>query len=393
MTNHPPVNSLQNQLNRASETQFTGPLEVHSENDRKWKIYFFGGHLTWVAGEWHQVRRLFRNLKIHCPKIDLKSLSIREEDEEYFSWDFQILQVLQERQTLTEEQVFAIVESIAMEVLFDILLEESQAEVTYHLNLQDTLSIIRLQSCRLHIDSILPMLQLQVESWKKSGLGLVSPNDAPMLKDRNKQLQRADKVYQKLSSKINGKRTFRELASGFKIDTLKLARVVFPYIKKEWISTRAVPDIPRPTQNPHPSKKRNVIVQPPSSNEPLIACIDDSLQTIKMMEPVIQTAGYRFLAIQDSLQAVLTLIEAKPDLIFLDLVMPVANGYEICTQLRRIPQFAHTPIVILTGNKGIIHRMRASTVRASDFLTKPVQAQKILDVIRKHLDRKSTDRK
>jgi two-component system, chemotaxis family, response regulator PixG len=380
MTNHLPVNSLQNQLNRASETQFTGPLEVHSESDRKWKIYFFGGHLTWISGEWHQVRRLFRNLKVNCPTIDLKSLSIREQDEESFSWDFQVLQVLQERQVVTEQQLFAIVESMVMEVLFDILLEESQSEVTYHLNLQDTLSIIRVQSCRLHIESILPILQLQVDRWKKAGLGLVSPNDAPILKDRNNQ---------KLSSKINGKRTFRELASGFKIDSLKLARVVIPYIKKEWISTRAVPDIPRPSKNPNPEKKRNVLPLPTSSQEPLIACIDDSLQTIKMMEPVIQTAGYQFLAIQDSLQAVLLLIEAKPDLIFLDLVMPVANGYEICTQLRRIPQFAYTPIVILTGNKGIIHRMRASTVRASDFLTKPVQAQKILEVIRKHLGKKN----
>lgn len=388
MTNHLPVNSLHNQLNRASENQFTGPLEVHSDSDRKWKIYFFGGHLTWISGEWHQVRRLFRNLKVNCPKVDLKSLSIREEDEESFSWDFQILQVLQERKILTEEQVISIVESMVMEVLFDILLEESQAEVTYHINLQDTLSIIRVQSCRLHIESILPILQLQVDSWKKAGLGLVSPNDAPILMDRNKQLQRADKVYQKLSSKINGKRTFRELASGFKIDALKLARVVIPYIKKEWISMRAVPDIPRPFKNPQPEKKRIALPPLKSSHEPLIACIDDSLQTIKMMEPVIQTAGYQFLAIQDSLQAVLLLIEAKPDLIFLDLVMPVANGYEICTQLRRIPQFAHTPIVILTGNKGIIHRMRASTVRASDFLTKPVQAQKILEVIRKHLGNK-----
>jgi two-component system, chemotaxis family, response regulator PixG len=388
MTNHLPVNSLKNQLNRASETQFTGPLEVHSDSDRKWKIYFFGGHLTWVAGEWHQVRRLFRHVKVNCPQIDLKSLFLREKDENCFSWDFQILQILQERNILTEEQIFVVVDAMAMEVLFDILLEESQSEVTYHLNLQDTLSIIRIQSCRLHVDSILPILKVQVEGWQKAGLGWVSPNDAPVLKDRNKQLQRADKVYQKLSSKINGKRTFRELASGFKIDALKLARVIVPYIKKEWMVTRAVPDIPRPYKTPQSVKKK--IVLPPSSsqNEPLIACIDDSLQTIKMMEPVIQTAGYRFLAIQDSLQAILTLIEAKPDLIFLDLVMPVANGYEICTQLRRIPQFSQTPIVILTGNKGIIHRMRASTVRASDFLTKPVQAPKILEVIRKHLGNK-----
>ena len=51
-------------------------------------------------------------------------------------------------------------------------------------------------------------------------------------------------------------------------------------------------------------------------------------------------------------------LEYKPDIIFLDLVMPVANGYEICSQLRRVNTFRDTPIIILTSNDGVLDRLR-----------------------------------
>ena len=165
----------------------------------------------------------------------------------------------------------------------------------------------------------------------------------------------------KLPSKINGKRTIRELAQGFKTDAFKLTKFLNPYIRKGWIEIIEVPDISYksiPTSKLKASKSTEV---------PLVVCIDDSIQTIKTIEPIVKTAGCRFLAIQDSLKAVLTLIETKPDLIFLDLVMPVANGYEICSQLRRISQFSKTPIIILTSNKGTIPRMRASAAKSNRF--------------------------
>jgi two-component system, chemotaxis family, response regulator PixG len=80
------------------------------------------------------------------------------------------------------------------------------------------------------------------------------------------------------------------------------------------------------------------------------------------------------------------LIAKKPQLIFLDLVMPNANGYEICSRLRKVAAFRDTPIVILTGNDGVIDRVRAKVVGATDFLTKPVQSDLVLDVAQKYLN-------
>ena len=95
--------------------------------------------------------------------------------------------------------------------------------------------------------------------------------------------------------------------------------------------------------------------------------------------------GYRCVTIQNSVTALPTLLENKPDLIFLDLIMPVANGYEICAQIRRVSTFHDTPVVILTGNDGIVDRVRAKMVGASDYLTKPINSDKVLAAIRKYI--------
>jgi two-component system, chemotaxis family, response regulator PixG len=382
MQNYSPVNALNEQLNRASQNKLTGPLEVKSGEDKKWQIYFCVGQMTWISGEWHQVRRLYRQLRSHCPKLSPRSLSLREGDE-FCSWDFQVLQALKERGVLTEEQVCWIVESIAMEVLFDMIFAGLKSELNFFIDIQDTLSILKVQSFRLDANSTLPLVSMQVDAWIRAGLGSISPNDAPKLKNSTALEQQGNETYKKLATKINGHRTIRDLATGFKIDTVRFTRVLLPYIKKGWIEVREVPDIPYPSE-----AKKTPTALPTSSDTPLIVCIDDSLQTIKMMEPIVRTAGYRFLAIQDSIHALLTLIEVKPNLIFLDLVMPVASGYEICTQLRRIPQFDRTPILILTANKGMVNRLRASTVKANGFLAKPVQPNKVLMAIRKFLEKK-----
>jgi len=103
------------------------------------------------------------------------------------------------------------------------------------------------------------------------------------------------------------------------------------------------------------------------------------------MEEIISGANYQFLAINDPLRAIAQLMSRKPDLIFLDLIMPNANGYEICSQLRKLSIFKDTPIVILTGQDGIVDRVRAKLVGASDFLSKPADSATVLGVIRKYL--------
>ncbi|HEY9880045.1 MAG TPA: response regulator, partial [Leptolyngbyaceae cyanobacterium] len=68
-----------------------------------------------------------------------------------------------------------------------------------------------------------------------------------------------------------------------------------------------------------------------------------------------------------------------------DLIMPGTNGYEICGQLRKVSLFKETPIIILSGNDGLVDQVRARLLGATDFLSKPIEPVVILSIIQKHL--------
>ena len=123
----------------------------------------------------------------------------------------------------------------------------------------------------------------------------------------------------------------------------------------------------------------------PVKVESVVVHIDDSPIDSQAMAAVIQQAGYSYHHISNPIDAVPLLLEIKPRLIFLDLVMPYTNGYEICAQIRRASSLKNIPVVIVTSTDGIIDRVRAKIVGSSGFLSKPIQEKRVLRVLQKHL--------
>jgi twitching motility two-component system response regulator PilG len=80
------------------------------------------------------------------------------------------------------------------------------------------------------------------------------------------------------------------------------------------------------------------------------------------------------------------LARQKPNLILMDINMPEINGYELCQMLRQSDALKEIPIVMLTGRDGLIDRMRAHMVGATEYITKPIQPQELLDVIQKTIN-------
>ncbi|MCY7368525.1 MAG: response regulator [Chamaesiphon sp.] len=119
--------------------------------------------------------------------------------------------------------------------------------------------------------------------------------------------------------------------------------------------------------------------------------MDDSLSVYISMEKIITDYGYRCFGIQDPLRIITGLLKNKPDLIFLDLVMPITSGYEVCEQIRKTPSLANIPIVIVTGNDGLIDRVRTKFVGANGFLGKPIQASAVTKMIDKYLEDKQSN--
>ncbi len=156
---------------------------------------------------------------------------------------------------------------------------------------------------------------------------------------------------------------------------------LIPYVQQDLLDLLEIEDISPPKYSQTSSGAK----QAADLSIPLIACIDDSPQVGKIMEQIIIKCGYRFLGIQESLQALPSLIKANPDLIFLDIGMPIVNGYEICSQIRRVSKLQKTPVVFLTGNDGIIDRVRAKVSGATAFIAKPIEVEKIVDTIDKNV--------
>lgn len=289
----------------------------------------------------------------------------------------------------SNQSQLAIVECAIAELLFDLAQEANFTTITCNDGECPALWSDRNQEIILDAPISLTSIDLSLttteeswHSWSQTGLARFSPNLAPILR-QPKQLQKivSPAAYENFVKLINGKRTLRDLALKMKQDVLSLSHYLLRYVLVGIIELIEIPDLSLKVSQ----IKNDLMVQPAKTIAPLIACVDDSRQICKMVEGIITANDMRFLGIQDPIKILPTLIEQKPDLIFLDLIMPITSGYEICCQLRRVPVFANTPIIILTSNDGIFDRVRSKVAGSTDFMSKPIAADKMMAVVHKYL--------
>ena len=359
--------------------QLTGSYTIHLDGVPSWKLLFRLGRLVWCSGGEHRFRRWNRCLKQYCPDIDPKDIRLRSQEIAIDAWEYAAISVLVMRRQISRECGIAIVQQTVNEVFFDILqsLELNHNRLTGYF---EVLAEISEPLILIDAEHTLHEAQQSWNQWFSAGLGKVSPNLAPVLKQPDELEKRLNgNTFISLRSFVNGNASLRDLAVRMKKDTLSITRSLAPYFQQNVMGLQVVADVPTPD---YQLVELNV---PISTNQPLIVCIDDSVDVCQTMGEVLTQAGYRFIAIHDSFQALPTLLTQKPSLVFLDLVMPIANGYEICSQIRRVSALKDVPVVILTGNDGIVDRVRAKMVGASDFLSKPVESDKVLNVIQRHL--------
>ncbi|MEH1924837.1 response regulator [Nostoc sp.] len=373
-------NNLVNEFKTCTQLQYNGKLSIKSSKGSQWTFYYRLGRIVWATGGTHPFRRWRRHIAQNCPQIDVDKLQLRVQDLSIDYWDYKLIEVFYKKQKIQREQIQSIAENTIAELLFDLALQGNFASIScsrsQEVILETPMSFTSAEMSVKH-------MQDSWKIWSEAGLANFSPDLAPILR-RPEQLEQmvSPSVYKNFVNLINGKFTLRDLAMKMKQSVLPLTRSLLPYILKGIIELVEVPDLPLGITE---ANNNSTTTQAKKRTVPLVACVDDSPQVCKMLEDIITSNGLRFVKIQDAVQALPTLIQDKPDLIFLDLIMPVASGYEICTQLRRISTFSNTPIIILTGSDGLLDRVRAKVVGSTDFLTKPVVADKVMSIVRKYL--------
>jgi DNA-binding response OmpR family regulator len=115
----------------------------------------------------------------------------------------------------------------------------------------------------------------------------------------------------------------------------------------------------------------------------VIMVVDDEPHIVEMMETYLDIKGYAVRGAYSG-QSGLVLVQAdKPDALLLDLMMPDIEGYEVCAQLRQMPEFAALPIVIISARTDPASKRRAEDAGADAFFTKPVNMVQLVSTLEK----------
>lgn len=102
-----------------------------------------------------------------------------------------------------------------------------------------------------------------------------------------------------------------------------------------------------------------------------VLVIDDSATIVAVLGKMLRQAGYEVLKAGDAESGIEIARTERPDLIFLDIVLPGMNGFAALRQLRRDPGTQKTPIIMISGNMQATEQYYAQRIGADDFMKKP----------------------
>jgi adenylate cyclase len=125
-----------------------------------------------------------------------------------------------------------------------------------------------------------------------------------------------------------------------------------------------------------------------------ILVVDDEPFNVDYLEQELEDLGYETVSASNGQEALEQVEAALPDLILLDVMMPIMDGFAVCRILKSNDVTRLIPIVIMTALDGIEDRIKGIEAGADDFLTKPVNQRELLARIQTALKLKHTvDRK
>ncbi len=377
-------------------TRLTEELDKLSQNDSDGvlilrnhqvvcNLYLTRGKLLYATSGVHPVRRLDRALKQHCFnwKWGLESLQLSEDE----PWEYQILFQGINQKRLSVLQAKLVIRTIVQECFFE-LSSYADFQSEWKPSQKDALDISKIVALSSwEILSVVTKATNTYRKWETTELGNLNPNLAPVLKSgiNPPELSILEKY-------LNGEFTLWDIALEEEQLITEVTLSLLPWFKKGVLEFQNIPDLPLPkvkqiTAATSPQSKIQSTTSTSAQKRPLIACIDDSPVLAHTLKKILMPAGYDILSIPEPMRGFSQLIEHKPNLILLDLLLPNADGYSVCKFLRDTPVFNKTPIIILTGRNTSIDRAHAKLVGATEFLTKPPQPQELLQIIKKYLGR------
>lgn len=122
---------------------------------------------------------------------------------------------------------------------------------------------------------------------------------------------------------------------------------------------------------------------PLDRNNPIVLVVDDSPDSLGMIHTALQTGGYTVLVALNGKQALDIVAQIQPDVVLMDAVMPVMDGFECCRKMRQ--SLPLTPILFMTGLTESEHIVKAFEHGSTDYITKPLNPDELLARITAHV--------
>ena len=125
--------------------------------------------------------------------------------------------------------------------------------------------------------------------------------------------------------------------------------------------------------------------------KPLILVIDDDVTVRKTILFMLSSEGYEVIEAENGMQAIDAYKSLNPDIILLDIMMPVMDGISVCNEIRKIPDSKHVPILMVTCLNDNESVTRAFNAGATEFITKPIHYTVLRHRVRLLLNAKLTE--
>lgn len=113
--------------------------------------------------------------------------------------------------------------------------------------------------------------------------------------------------------------------------------------------------------------------------------IDDSKTIRRTAETLLKKVGCEVITAVDGFDALAKIADHRPDIIFVDIMMPRLDGYQTCSLIKRNRTFKETPVIMLSSKDGLFDKAKGRIVGSDQYLTKPFSRDELLGAIQRHV--------
>ena len=391
-------NNLQNPLKvlkAKTKEAWSGCIEIEEPQDASvgWNVYLLEGKIQYInstVGQQERLNYLWQRYKLgsKCPQLDEKDTS------EYV----QLCEALSDKQ-LSELNIKKLLFMFAREGLINVLsINKTKIKLKPAKRIKKAI-------ISFSLEKLVAKQEKQIKNWIKIRSYLGSSFVRLYVEQKNAlkfykvwKTKYVDPEFEaiaqnlKLSSFVSlfvARNSLYKIATKVNVDTHFLAQHLQESIVEGTLELYPFQELtPEDIEATTSSDQQPQIEQQSPSkidtdrSSALIVCVDDSKTVQKQVKMTLEAGGYRVLGILDPQIALKKLAHHKPAVILLDINMPNLNGYDLCSLLRKSQKFKDIPIVMLTGRDGMIDRVRAKLVGATDYLTKPCDPNKLIALIK-----------